>query len=267
MTLITTGKFAGLPLNNAAFALVDPPWSYLTYAGASVPQRAEEQHYDVMSLEDLMALPVGDLMTKDSGVGMWVIGSHLDQALALGRAWGFTYKTDLLVWVKVGKHDPKVRPISLGKWTRKQTEYMLLFTRGNPKRIDAGVRQLIEAEEHVIYAPKREHSRKPDEQYARLEKLVDGPFVELFARKSRPGWTTWGNQARKFDAVLPMFTDLIGGHEECRYCADTGWFYGDKDLGPCNCPLGDQHAPVVDLITQEDYRILGHPHAEFFDLI
>lgn len=211
--LLTSGPFAGLPEQEAGFALIDPPWSYITYSGASVPQRAEDQHYDVMSLEDLMALPVGDLMAPDSCIGMWVIGSHLDQALALGRSWGFVYKTDLFVWVKTGKHDPKVRPISLGKWTRKQTEMMLLFTRGNPKRVDAGVRQLIETDEHIIFAPKREHSRKPDEQFERIERLVEGPYVEIFARQSRPGWLTWGNQSQKFDPKLPDFDDLLGGDE------------------------------------------------------
>lgn len=200
--LIQTGPFKGFPKNQAGVILADPAWSFLTYSGQSVPQRAEQQHYSVMTLEDLKQLPVVDLAAKDCVLPMWVIGSHLDQAIELGRHWGFTYKTDLFTWVKVGKNDPKVRPISLGKWTRKQTETCLLFTRGNPRRLDAGVRQLFESDEHVIFAPKREHSRKPDEQYDRIERLTDGPYVELFARQSRIGWLSWGNESGKFDDPL-----------------------------------------------------------------
>lgn len=204
--MITTGTFKGFAQRQAKLILADPAWSYLTYSGASVPQRAEEQHYDVMTLEDLMELPVGDLAADDCALVMWTIGSHLDQAIKLGEHWGFEYKSDLFVWVKVGKKDPSVRPIGLGKWTRKQTEMALIFSRGHPKRLDAGVRQLIEAEEHIIHAAKREHSRKPDEQYERLERLVSGPYVELFARQHRLGWQSWGNETGKFDD--PMLITL-----------------------------------------------------------
>ncbi len=209
--LITTGPFAGMSRKNARLILADPAWAFVTYSGESVPQRAEEQHYPVMRLAELKALPVVDLAYDDCALVMWVIGSHLDQALELGRAWGFTYKTDLFTWVKTGKHDPAVRPISLGMWSRKQTEQALIFTRGKPKRLDAGIRQLFETDEHIIFAPKREHSRKPEEQYERLQRLVAGPYVELFARAHRPGWEVWGNQVDRFDIKLPsIFEDLLG---------------------------------------------------------
>lgn len=216
--LISEGPFKGFKKNNAGLILADPAWSFLTYSGQSVPQRAEEQHYDVMTLDDLKRLPVNDLAAKDCVLVMWVIGSHLDQAIELGRHWGFTYKSDLFTWVKVGKNDPAVRPISLGKWTRKQTEQALIFSRGKPKRLDAGVRQLIETDDHIIFAPKREHSRKPDEQYERLERLVGGPYVELFARQHRAGWTSWGNEAGKFDDPLLMSDDLLGLDDDSTEC-------------------------------------------------
>jgi N6-adenosine-specific RNA methylase IME4 len=79
----------------------------------------------------------------------------------------------------------------MGYWSRKQTEICLLFTRGSPRRLGKGVRQLI-------VAPRREHSRKPDERYERIEALVNGPYLELFARTSRPGWSAWGNETDKF---------------------------------------------------------------------
>lgn len=185
----------------------DPPWEFLTYSGSGTPHRTEVDHYPLLNLEDLKALPVMDLAAKDSVLIMWVISSHLDQAIDLGRAWGFTFKSDAFVWVKTGKHDPKVRPITMGKWSRKQTEYALLFSKGSPKRLDAGVRQLIETDEHVIYAPRREHSRKPDEAYDRVNRLAAGPRVELFARTRWPGFNSWGKEVDHFPPPLPPEDD------------------------------------------------------------
>lgn len=198
-----------LPVGPYGCILADPPWSWISYAGkGSAPHRTADAPYDVMSMDDLRALDVAGSAAKDCVLVMWVIGSHLDQAIELGRHWGFAYKTDVFTWVKVGKNDPSVRPISMGKWSRKQTEQALLFTRGKPSRIEAGVRQLFESDEHVIFAPKREHSRKPDEQYDRIERLCEGPFLEMFARHRRDGWDSWGNEVDKFrtDPIL----ELIG---------------------------------------------------------
>ncbi len=191
--------FRPLPQVKAGLILADVPWDFKTYVGSGTPHRTDEDHYATITLADLKTLDVASIAAKDCALVMWYVGAHLEECLDLGRSWGFKYKTDLLDWVKVGKHDDTVRPISMGYWSRKQTEKALLFTRGSPKRLDAGVRQLIEAEEHVIFAPKREHSRKPEEQYERLERLVGGPHVELFARPwpehlTRPQWTFWGNE-------------------------------------------------------------------------
>lgn len=188
-------KFKPLPEGPYDVLLADPAWNYVTYSGSGAPARGD-QPYDTVPLATLMRLPVQEITAPDCALVMWYLGSHLEQALTLGRMWGFDYKTDLLTWVKTGKTDPDVRPISMGHWSRKQVEQALLFTRGNPKRWDAGVRQLIEVEEHVIHAPKREHSRKPDEQYDRLGRLF-GPKarkVELFARYKVEGWDGWGDE-------------------------------------------------------------------------
>lgn len=203
--MIHSGPFAGLQQNGFGVILADPAWSWLSYSGkGSAPHRTADEPYAVMTIDELRALPVADLAAKDCVLITWVIGSHLDQAIELGRFWGFTYKTDLFTWVKTGKHDPAVRPISMGKWSRKQTEQALIFSRGKPSRLDAGIRQLFETDEHIIFAPKREHSRKPEEQYSRIERLVAGPYVELFARQSRPGWSTWGNEREKFDLTAKL---------------------------------------------------------------
>lgn len=206
--IIDSGPFIGLHRNGFGCILADPPWSWMSFAGkGSAPHRTEEAPYPVMTLDEMSDLPVADLAAKDCVLIMWVIGSHLDQALKLGRDWGFQYKTDGFVWVKTGKNDPNVRPIGMGKWTRKQSEYALLFSRGKPSRIEGGVRQLYETDDHAIYAPKREHSRKPDEQYERIERLCGGPYIELFSRQDHENWCSWGNQTGMFHTPAPSSFD------------------------------------------------------------
>lgn len=166
--------------------LADPPWLFRTYSHpveGRVPQRATRQHYNVENTDDLAMLPVREIAAPNCALFMWVVGSHLEHAIDIAHVWGFNFKTTGFVWRKPS--------IGMGYWTRKRTETCLLFTRGKPKRISAGVDELIEA-------PRREHSRKPDEQYERIERLVAGPYVELFARQARPGWDAWGNEVDKF---------------------------------------------------------------------
>ncbi len=192
-----------LPPGPYSTILADPPWGFLTYGAKRVtPHRTEEDHYKTMTHEDLLALPVSDVAAKDCAMFMWIVDSHFDEALALGKAWGFNFKTVAFIWLKEsangrqldifkGESDPI---ISMGYWTRKQAELCLLFTRGRPKRLSKGVRQ-------VIRDPRREHSRKPDEQYTRIEALVSGPYLEMFARQAAPGWTAWGNEVGKFEVA------------------------------------------------------------------
>lgn len=175
--------------------LADPPWGFLTRTrGHQTPHRTKGDHYITMDLADLRRLPVRDMAHKDCALIMWVVDSHFPQALALGAAWGFEFKTGkVLTWRKTTLDGTRSR-MSMGYWSRKETETAFLFTRGAPQRQSAGVREIIDA-------PRREHSRKPDEQYDRIEALVRGPYLELFARKAHPGWTAWGDQIGHFDAV------------------------------------------------------------------
>lgn len=199
--------FSTLPRRDYRLILADPPWAFSTYAGDSrTPTqknfREAEDHYPTMSFAELAALPVADIAGRDCALAMWVVGSHCDVALDLGRAWGFTFKTDLFYWAKQKLIDADqidlftgdIQPprMSMGYFTRKQVEPCWLFTRGKPKVLANDVRQLI-------VAPRREHSRKPAEQYERLERLFgDVPRVELFSRTPRQGWDAWGNQTDKF---------------------------------------------------------------------
>ncbi len=189
-----------LPEGKYGAILADPPWSFLTYGKKrTTPHRTEVDHYHTMTHGDLVAMPVADLAAKDCALFMWAVDSHLDEAIDLGCAWGFKFKTLAFIWAKTTLKSPQfgffppetTHRIGMGYWTRKQAEVCLMFTTGKPRRISKGVRQIIEA-------PRREHSRKPDETHTRIEALVAGPYLELFARQSRPGWTVWGNETEKF---------------------------------------------------------------------
>jgi len=139
-----------------------------------------------MSTEDIIALPVRDISSADCVLFLWVVDTQLFDAKEVIDAWGFTYKTVGFTWAKettTGKDH-----FGVGMWTRKNPEMCLLATRGRVVRKDAGVRQL---QRH----PVREHSRKPDEFRSEIVRLVgDLPRIELFARRSAPGWDVWGNE-------------------------------------------------------------------------
>jgi N6-adenosine-specific RNA methylase IME4 len=165
--------------------LADPAWSFLTYGKKrTTPHRTAVDHYETLTLEQMAAWPVADIAGPNSALFMWVVDSHFPEAIELGRAWGFEFKTCAFIWVKTTKAGaPRM---SMGYWTRKQAEQCWLFTRGKPKHLGKGVRQIIQA-------PRREHSRKPDLIYDRVEALVGGPYVEMFARQQYPGWDQWGS--------------------------------------------------------------------------
>lgn len=176
--------FEPLPSGPYPCILVDPPWRFMAYSGATVPSR-RGQLYATLSLAELAQLPIADVAAKDCALFVWTFGPHLAQTLALGEAWGFTFKTDVHWWVKTRKGGWPVP--GLGHWSRKQGEQVWLFTRGRPKRLSGGVEQ-------IIYAERGDHSAKPPELYDRIEALVGGPRLELFARQRRAGWDAWGNQ-------------------------------------------------------------------------
>lgn len=203
--------FGDLERGKYGAILADPPWAFQTWWSGrsnkspspkkkfSYPSRATVPAYEVMREAELNALPVGDLATDDCVLVMWICWPVLEQSLRVIQAWGFEYKTCAFCWVKAhaGQIDlfqDDISPhMTLGYWTRSNSEVALLATRGKPKRQASDVRQ-------AIIEPRREHSRKPDSIHERIERLVAGPYVELFARQTRPGWDSWGNEVGKFDA-------------------------------------------------------------------
>lgn len=186
-----------LPDDKFSVILADPAWHTKTYCKDhhGLPTQSKDAPYKTMSLDDMMELPVEDIAAEKCALFMWAIDTHLDQALKLGRAWGFRYSSIAFAWRKMTKHGKD--HFGMGKTTRKGVELCLLFMKNPPKRQSAAVRQYLEAE--WLDAKVREHSRKPDEQYERIEALYNGPYCELFARQTRPGWSSWGNEVEKFD--------------------------------------------------------------------
>lgn len=164
--------------------------------------RNAERHYDCLDFASLAALSVSSLAADNAVLFLWTTDPMLSKALWLIQEWGFEYKTVAFYWVKLNKRarHPGDYFTGLGYWTRANPEQCLLATKGNPKRLSKVVSRLI-------VSPRREHSRKPDEVRARIEQLVPGPYIELFARQEAPNWTTWGNEVQRFSRKL-IFPEL-----------------------------------------------------------
>ena len=172
--------------------MADPPWHFRSWS-AKGTGRSAEQHYAVMNLEDIKSLDVSAIAARDACLFLWAVDCMLPEALETMAAWGFTFKTVAFDWIKQttnGKWH-----IGLGYWTRMGSERVLLGTRGKPKPLSHAVRQ-------VVIAKRREHSRKPDEVRGRIEQLVAGPRLELFAREAAIGWDSWGNEVGKWKSNL-----------------------------------------------------------------
>jgi N6-adenosine-specific RNA methylase IME4 len=199
VSIISEGPFRGLIRHGYKVLLADPPWNFRVRSDKGL-DRTADMHYPTMSLDDIKALPVADLAAPNCVLFMWVTDTHLEQSFEVITAWGFKYKTVGFYWAKTNKDGSDFT--GMGYWTRANPEQCLfattgtddqclLATRGRPIRLAKDVRRLIQA-------PRREHSRKPDETHERIEALVPGPYLELFARTRRPDWTTWGNEPGRF---------------------------------------------------------------------
>jgi N6-adenosine-specific RNA methylase IME4 len=176
----------------------DPPWTFSTYSRKG-KGRSAEAYYDCLSLDEIKAVPVNKWAAKDCVLLLWTTDPLMEQALDVVRAWGFKYKTVGFYWVKLkqsaGREQFNDESFStgMGFWTRANPELCLLATRGSPRRRSTNIRKLI-------VSPRREHSRKPDEAYERIEALCDGPYLEVFARNTRTNWDTLGVEVDAFAA-------------------------------------------------------------------
>lgn len=205
-------------LRGARFGCImaDPAWNFRSYVPVQNPQssRAAERHYRTMSLDEIRALPVADIADRDCHLFLWATAPFLPDAIDLMGRWGFRYSTVAFYWAKMRRaldgRQLRFIPaadgdfhLGMGFTTRKNVEICLLGRRGRAKRLARDVRELI-------VAPVREHSRKPDETYERIERYCAGPYLELFARTERPGWTAVGDQAGKFKSKINGVQDAEG---------------------------------------------------------
>ena len=163
----------------------DPPWSFKTYSDKG-KDRSPENHYSTMNFKDICNLPVNNIANDNSVLLMWITDPLLDKAFKVIDAWGFKYKTVGFTWAKTNRKKLGFFT-GLGYWTRGNPEMCLLATKGKPKRQSKAVPQLVVSQ-------RERHSKKPDIMYTHIENLLNGPYIELFARQKREGWDSWGNE-------------------------------------------------------------------------
>ncbi len=181
---------APLPSVAGGFAtvLADPPWRFQNRTGKVAPEHRRLDRYDTMTVEEICALPVSSAASSDAHLYLWVPNALVPEGLLVMQAWGFRYVSNL-IWAKRRKDGgPDGRGV--GFYFRNVTEPILFGVRGNLRTLPPGRRQV-----NILETRKREHSRKPDEQYQLIESCSPGPYLEMFARYPRAGWQTWGDES------------------------------------------------------------------------
>jgi N6-adenosine-specific RNA methylase IME4 len=190
MTMKTIESFAQ-QLSGKKFntIMADPPWRFINRTGKVAPEHRRLSRYETMTTAEICHLPVASVAAGTSHLYLWVPNALLPDGLAVMEAWGFKYKGNI-VWHKIRK-DGGSDGRGVGFYFRNVTELLLFGTRGKNARTLAPGRSQV----NMIQTRKREHSRKPDEQYEIIESCSPGPYLEIFARGTRRNWTYWGNQA------------------------------------------------------------------------
>lgn len=194
-----------------ATILADPPWQFQNRTGKVAPEHRRLNRYGTLDLADIKSLPVDAVVDSTAHLYLWVPNALLPQGLMVMQSWGFEYKANI-VWHKVRKDGgPDGRGV--GFYFRNTTELLLFGVRGkNARTLPPGRRQV-----NIIRTQKREHSRKPDEAYDLIEACSPAPYLEMFARGARPGWTAWGNQAESY---FPTW-DTYANHSQARHRAPS----------------------------------------------
>ena len=187
-----------------ATILADPPWRFQNRTGKMAPEHRRLSRYGTMNLDEIMALPVSHLTTEPAHLYLWVPNALLGEGLRVMEGWGFIYKTNI-VWHKIRKDGgPDGRGV--GFYFRNVTELVLFGVRGKEARTLAPGRSQV----NIVKSQKREHSRKPDELYPIIEACSPGPYLELFARGTRKGWKTWGNESETYSPSWPTYANHSG---------------------------------------------------------
>ena len=174
--------------------LADPPWRFANRTGKVAPEHRRLDRYSTMSLDAIQALGVKDILAPNAHLYLWVPNALLPDGLEVMKAWGFRYVSNI-VWAK-RRIDGGPDGRGVGFYFRNVTELLLFGVRGSMRTLAPGRSQV-----NMIETRKREHSRKPDEQYTLIESCSPGAYLELFARHPRAGWTVWGDESA--DEVVP----------------------------------------------------------------
>lgn len=181
---------APLPVVEGGFStvLADPPWRFQNRTGKVAPEHRRLDRYSTLDLEAICDLPVSEIVAANAHLYLWVPNALLPDGMRVLDAWGFRYVSNI-VWAKRRKDGgPDGRGV--GFYFRNVTELILFGVKGSMRTLSPARRQV-----NMIETRKREHSRKPDEQYALIESCSPGPYLEMFARKVMPGWTAWGDES------------------------------------------------------------------------
>jgi len=185
--------------------LIDPPWRFQNLTGKIGPEHHRLFRYQTMSFDEIKELPIGKLALDKSHLYLWCPNALLLEALGIMKAWGFTYKTNI-VWYKVRKDGgPDGRGV--GFYFRNVTELLLFGVKGKLRTLKPGRTQV-----NMILSRKREHSRKPFEVYDLIERCSPPPYLELFARQRVPGWEQWGNQVDTYEKTRPHYAAYEGSN-------------------------------------------------------
>lgn len=183
--------------------LIDPPWRFANRTGKVGPEHKRLHRYHTMSFEEIAALPVGKLALPKSHLYLWCPNALLLEALTIMKAWGFTYKTNI-VWFKVRKDGgPDGRGV--GFYFRNVTELLLFGAKGKLRTLKPGRSQV-----NIIIRGKQEHSRKPEPVYDLVTRCSPGPYLELFARQRVVGWEQWGDQVDTYEDTKPLYPAYNG---------------------------------------------------------
>jgi len=192
--------------------LADPPWQFQNRTGKMAPEHKRLARYPTLVLDEIKQIPVAEAAAETSHLYLWVPNALLIEGLQVMESWGFNYKTNL-IWYKVRKDGGPDRR-GVGFYFRNVTEIILFGVRGkNARTLQPG-----RSQENIISSQKREHSRKPDEQYTLIESCSPGPYLEMFARGNRPNWQCWGNQVDDYTPSWNTYSNhsqaLINNNEQ-----------------------------------------------------
>lgn len=193
----------GLKTHHFGTILADPPWQFQNRTGKVAPEHKRLRRYCTMTFDEIRAMPIPFHAAEKSHLYLWCPNALLEEGLSVMRAWGFTYKTNI-VWYKVRKDGgPDGRGV--GFYFRNVTELLLFGTRGKLRTLKPGRTQV-----NLFRTRKQEHSRKPDEAYDIMEACSPGPFLELFARERRDGWVQWGDELDTYLHTRPTYKAYNG---------------------------------------------------------